>query len=374
LAEEFRSALVEADAGRYSGAVCAEIAEELARTEKACAAARVVFAARAAGCGEHRRRGFADAHDWMAQSTGSSAGAARAELATIGSVAAYPETRDALRAGEVSLVQAGEIASAPAACEAELLALARTSGSRAVQDAARKRRLEGIDRDELHARQHAAREVVHWRDRFGMVCFRGALPPEVGLPFVNRLDAETDRVSRDARRTGAAVTREQGAADAFCRLLHAKATGRARSADLVLVQDLDAYRRGHAHPGEVSHIVGGGPIPVSVARELSRDAFVKVVLHDGVQIHTVAHFGRHRPAELDTAPQLGAPPDFDGVTCAELGCDRRYGLQWDHRDPVANGGPTSVDNLQPLCLPHHWDKTTRDRDAGLLGAERVRGP
>jgi HNH endonuclease len=99
------------------------------------------------------------------------------------------------------------------------------------------------------------------------------------------------------------------------------------------------------------------------------------VLHDGVQILTVAHLGRYRPAELDTALQLGAPPDFDGVTCSELGCNRKYGLQWDHKDPVANRGPTSAENMQPLCYAHHAEKTERDRKAGLLaGNRKERGP
>ena len=98
----------------------------------------------------------------------------------------------------------------------------------------------------------------------------------------------------------------------------------------------------------------------------AKDGFLKVVLHDGVQIHTVKHFGRYRPAELETALMLGAPPGFDGVSCAELGCDRKLGLQWDHEDPVANDGPTSAENLQPLCGPHHREKTERDRAAGRL--------
>ena len=132
--------------------------------------------------------------------------------------------------------------------------------------------------------------------------------------------------------------------------------------------DERAYRRGHAHEGEVCHIIGGGPIPVSVAREIAKDAFLKVVLHDGVEIKQVAHLGRHRPAELETALGLGAPPDFAGVTCCEPGCERRYGLEWDHVDPVANQGPTSFENLAARCYPHHREKTKRDRAAGLLDA------
>jgi 5-methylcytosine-specific restriction endonuclease McrA len=41
-------------------------------------------------------------------------------------------------------------------------------------------------------------------------------------------------------------------------------------------------------------------------------------------------------------------------------------LEWDHVDPRANGGPTSFVNLEPLCWPHHQEKTERDRKAGLL--------
>lgn len=149
-------------------------------------------------------------------------------------------------------------------------------------------------------------------------------------------------------------------------LLEGRAAARNRGADLVLVCDLNAYRRGETRPGEVSQIVGGGPLPVSVVRQLAADAFLKAVLHDGKQIHTVAHFGRHIPAELRTALELGPLPTLDGSRCVEEACDRRYGLEWDHVDPVANGGPTSYANLKPRCWPHHQAKTERDREAGLL--------
>ena len=137
--------------------------------------------------------------------------------------------------------------------------------------------------------------------------------------------------------------------------------------------DLGAYRRGHAHPGEVCQAIGGGPLPVGRARELSRDAFIKAVLHDGVRVGTVKHFGRHISAELRTALELGGPPGFEGAMCAEPGCGRRYGLEWDHVDPLANGGATSYDNLAARCWPHHRDKTERDRAAGLLGTARGYG-
>jgi hypothetical protein len=88
----------------------------------------------------------------------------------------------------------------------------------------------------------------------------------------------------------------------------------------------------------------------------------------------VKHFGGHIPAELRTTLELGPVPEFDGVTCSQDGCDRRYGLQWHHGDPVANGGASELDNLEPECTPHHWDETERQRKAGLLGTRNNKGP
>ena len=365
LADDLRRALTEFEPSCFSGEDCADLAEVLLGAAKSCEVAATRAATRAVECGAHRDRGYADPVDWFARAAGSSAREARAAFATVAAVQQCPTTRAALIAGELSLAQAGEIASLPEH-EAELLALARRSTLGALRNAARTFRLAAVHPDELHATQRGAREFVHWKNDLGMTCFRGALPPEVGVPFVKRLDAETDRVWHAARRARREDTRAQCAADAFEHLVSDKGKGKSRSPDLVIVVDLRAYRRGHAHPGEVSHIVGGGPIPVRIARELAKDAFLKVVLQDGVQIHTVAHLGRYRQAELETALALGAPPDFDGVSCAELGCDRKFGLQWDHEDPVANLGPTSADNLQPLCGQHHREKTERDRKAGRL--------
>ena len=161
------------------------------------------------------------------------------------------------------------------------------------------------------------------------------------------------------------------AAQAFVRLIETGGKGKARQADLVIVCDLEAYRRGHALEGEACHISGGGPIPVSLAKELGRDAFLKAVLHSGPEIQTVAHFGRRTSAVLRTALTLGAPPRFEGIQCSVPGCDRQYYLEQDHIDPVDNGGLTAFDNLQPLCWVHHHVKTEQDRRAGRIrGRER----
>jgi hypothetical protein len=359
------------DPGTYSGSDCARWVTKFAQAEKALAAARVRAAARAAECNEHRKEGFADPSEWLSRHAGTTARDARDNLDTIKQLDALPETRDAVNAGKLSLSQAGEIARTEAEApgsESELLELAKLSGLSKVRDQARKKRTNASSPEDLHKRQRAARSVRHWRDDLGMIAGSFRLTPDVGVPFVNRLERDAQRLRRAAKQRGDAVEGfEAYAADAFGEMIQPAPTpakSKRREVDTVIVCDLRAYRRGHTHDGEQCHLVGGGPIPVWLAHEMSKDAFLKAVLHDGVNIHTVKHLGRHIPAELRTALELGPLPDLDGITCSEDGCDRRYSLEWDHIDPVANGGPTSYANLGPKCEPHHWDKTERDRRAG----------
>ena len=367
-ARELRSALSAFEPADYSGADCAVLAEELAATEKACAAGRLLAAARAVAAGAHKTRGYSEGAAWLAAKAGSTGHDARKDLALAGSLGTLPETKAALLAGEVSVAQAEEIArsdSAAPGAEGALLPLARSADLTKLREKAREHREAQSDPVALHARQLAAREFRHWRDGLGMVCFAGALTPEAGLPFLHRIEGATEDARREARKAGVTPdTFTRMAADALAALVAGAGAKPTRRAELVIVCDLYAFRRGHAHPGEAAHVIGGGRLPVEVVREASRDAFLKAVLHDGVAIHTVKHFGRHLSAELRTALELGPVPAFSGPECAD--CGSRFRLQYDHVDPLAHNGPTTYDNLQPRCFADHREKTERDRQAGLL--------
>jgi hypothetical protein len=380
--DAFAVALEELEPGCFSPPRCAELVERCSRLGHALDAARLRFAARAAEARAYDASGYADASDWLAATTGSTSVQARAELELARRLDDCPETAAALGTGAVSVAQALEVTRTAAevpGSELELLELAKRGSLSRVRDAARTIRAAAIRAEELYARQRAAREVRHWRDELGMVCGSFRLTPEIGVAFVNRLDRHAERCRKAARRDGRTERWEAHAADAFAALVAAdvcehpaesatKAKPRSGRADLVLVCDERAYRRGYADADETCHVVGGGPLPVSVARDLAGEAFVKLVLHDGVDILAVKHIGRRRSAELDTALRLGPPLAFEGLVCCEDGCDRRYHLELDHVDPVANGGGTTYENLQPRCWPHHRKKTERDRAAGRLGA------
>jgi len=383
VADEFVRAIERLDMDGLDGESCAGLVARLARIERLVRLAKTQAAMRATSGGVAGRDGAPDAASWLARESGETVGAASAAFDTLDALRSCPATAEAVAAGLLSLGQAKEIASAAsvnASCESELVELAKRAPLSTLRDQSRKRRHEVLDAVALHDQQVAARRFRWWRNDLGNVAYAGELPPEQGVPFVNRLDAETDRLWRAARRSGAVLeAREAYAADALAAMTNGqgRGRGRAQSADVVVVVDLNAWRRDHAEPGEVCHIIGGGGTPVPVAKELAADAFFKAVIHDGENILTLAHFGRKMKAELRSALGLGAPPHLDGLTCVDVGCGRKHGLQFDHVDPVANNGPTAYSNIQARCTPSHADKTERDRQAGLLGPKakpRARAP
>jgi hypothetical protein len=372
-AGSLREALAGFEPGVFSGSDCVRLAQELAATEKACAAARVLAGARAVETGAYREEGSKDGAAWLARTSGATGAQSRHVLDTAKRLEDCPETKAALLAGELSLAQAGEIVMAESetpGAEQTLLAAAKQSDLSQLRDQARAHRQAHTPVEDLHRRQQQARFFRQWRDRLGMVCFSGALPPETGLPFIRRVELATQRARRGIDRRG---RWEADAADALAALTAGGNTSkRSDRAELVIVCDLYAWRRGHTHPGEVCQLLDGGALPVELAKELAQDAFLSAALHDGVNIHTVKRFGRYQPAELRTALDLGPVPQFTGRQCAD--CGRRWGLQYDHVDPVAHQGPTSYANLAPRCWTCHSHKTEQDRKAGLLGAHAPRPP
>lgn len=381
VASELTARAAQFDASRCNGSEAREVLGRLSTVEKACAAARLRAATRVDECGAYRATNHRSAASMMAEATGTSAGAAAAALEAAEALADHEVLAEAFRRGELSPSQVQAVAPAATAnpgAAADLLRVARTGTLRQLRDTARKVRLDTVDPDALYLRQRRLREHRQWTDDDGMVCGRYRLTPDAGAVFRARIQHEVDRLYRGAP----AAARESSlayAADALLTLTDGSGSpageGRAgrrggrRTAkvEAVVVIDLPALLRGRVRAGERCHVLGVGPVPVGVVRSMMANAFIKGVVSDGVDIRKVRHFKRYRQTELRTALGLGPLPALNGVVCVADGCDRTLGLEWDHVDPVANRGPTSADNLVPLCAPHHREKTARDRAAGLLG-------
>ena len=133
-----------------------------------------------------------------------------------------------------------------------------------------------------------------------------------------------------------------------------------RNRDKVIFRiDWTAARRGHTRAPtspdddeETCDIVGIGPVPVSVVREiLEHDPFIAVVLTEGTDIRAVTHLGRSATALMRTALEWAQHG------CSVLGCPNTARLQIDHRDDWATTKHTRLEKLDWLCPTHHQQKT-----------------
>lgn len=133
---------------------------------------------------------------------------------------------------------------------------------------------------------------------------------------------------------------------------------RRRRVDMLIRVDFAALRAGYVGKGEICEVAGVGPVSVAEAKAYLGEAALKFILTEGTDIKAVAHLGRHLPSPLRSALL------WRYRSCASPDCDRDLGLQVDHDWPYAKGGPTSIENLRPLCHQCHAEKTRRDYPNG----------
>ena len=110
--------------------------------------------------------------------------------------------------------------------------------------------------------------------------------------------------------------------------------------------------RGHTVTGEQCEIPGIGPIPVTLARQLSEDAILKVLLTKGVDVVAVAHGGYTIPAHLRTALDDPRPRSASSPAATSAGTSER-----DHRNTFGRTRVTKLEDLAHLCRWHHYQKT-----------------
>jgi hypothetical protein len=298
-----------------------------------------------------------------------------------------PATEAAFRAGLLSEVQARNIADAASVApeaEAQLLVAAEKLSLRGLQEECRRVEAAAIDDDERYRRVHRRRHSRTWVDRDGFGRASLWLTPDRLAAVDAEVDRRTDDLVDDAIRGGWFESVEAHRLDAFLDLLCPDSPAPARPPTTVhVVVDYDALLRGHAVSGEQCEIPGIGPIPVTLARQMADDCYLKVILTKGVDVIGVAHGGRTIPAHLRSAVEVRDP------TCIVPRCNVRRGLEIDHRDTFGRTQVTKLDDLAHLCRWHHHQKTflgytyrrlpdgtwqwipPRDRDIDLSGLRRA---
>ena len=334
------------------GRDAAALVELAARGERICASIKSLAARRVDETKVWRDDGHRSAGHWLAEKSGETIGAATRALDTVRALDDLPETDAAFRAGDLSATQASEIASvasADPAAERELLDSARETSVKGLRDRCRQARASAEADDAAWARRlHVTRRAHQWTGPDGAYELSARLSPDAGARFDSAWQAHTDRIFRDARQAGRREPRAAYMADALVALA---TEGPCKPVELRVVADSSALARGHVDPGERCEITGVGPVPVTTARALLDDAVVSVLVKDGDDITAVSKPTRVIPAKLRRALEARYP------VCGVQGCANDRFLQIDHVVPIAEGGPTSIDNTWRICTFHHDQKT-----------------
>ncbi len=382
-----------------SGRDAVRFLEELGLISRLTDGMTAKVAKRIADTNAHVAHGDRSAAEFCARVVGVGTGEAKRAIDNAGRLVGLAETDAAVREGRLSAREA-EMISAVAvldpSVETELLAAAG-DGLRPLQDACVKARARTEDQNARSERQHANRSLKMWNNTDGMVEGHFRLTPEVGGPLKSAIEEHTKQVFRVKWREGVRDSNDAYAADALAALVlgepdaaqadaaqadaaqadgvqaraeqagaeqagaeqsgvakKARAAGSKRAGGYTthVVIDWEVLARGFALPGETCEIPGVGPVNAQWVREVLGEAFVTAIVKHGKDISTVAHLGRHIPAELRTAMVVS------GRECSIEGCSCREYLELDHCEVGhAQGGPTARWNLAWLCSVHHERKT-----------------
>jgi hypothetical protein len=366
------------DPEAMSGEHAKELVGWFSRVEHLAAAGKTLCAGRVAATGIFAAGGQRSAATWLAAETGDSVGGAIQLIEAAKQLKALPVLEEAFRAGGLSPSQmstAAGAASADPSKEAELLDQARKGSMRDLRRHADRIRAAARSEEDAKARYErirSGRSLRWWTDFDGFFRLDARLTPDIGARLVAEIEPEAKRVFREARCEGRRESFAAYVADALVNLVagvegagesaEARSSGagspsragppaprgRRTSHSVILRVDLAALRRGDLEGGEICETPGVGPVPLATARQLMGDAFLKLVITDGVDVQHVSHIGRHVSAFTETALQERDP------VCVVPGCDAASFFERDHwKETFADGGPTDLPNLCRICSRHH---------------------
>ncbi len=258
-----------------------------------------------------RDSGERSAAHFLAHTTGVTVTKAEETLSTARRLEELPATADAFRSGSLSETQTAEVAAAAAqspASERRLLDTAGRSTLKQLRDECRRVRLAATDQRATYERIKAERHLVTWTDTEGAYCGRFRTTPDAGARIAAGLDAEIERVFRAARTEERHEPRATYAIDALETLVggtgahHSRVS---RNVEIGVLIDYGALLRGHSLEGETCEIAGLGPVPVAAVESWRNDAYLRLIVTDGVDVKAITRRTRYVDAYQQAARERG---------------------------------------------------------------------
>ncbi|MEO6629352.1 MAG: DUF222 domain-containing protein, partial [Aquihabitans sp.] len=187
------------------------------------------------------------------------------------------------------------------------------------------------DQTVIRDRQQQARSVSWRTEPDGMVVLTARLTPETAGAVCAAIDTVVARTTAPA---GASLVHQR--ADAFAAVVTDGGGGSLATEIVVHVR------------ADGNALADGTPLSDHSVTALLPDAFVSLLLHDNQRLPIDASPRRRFP----TRRQRRVLDQIDRE-CNHPGCHATVFLQYDHVQPYARGGSTTIANLQRLCGPHN---------------------
>jgi hypothetical protein len=305
-------------------------------------------------CRVWARDGYGSMAEWLAARSGTSVGQARGVVETAARLDDCPLTKAALREARISTDQAREVTRATVvdpSAERRLLESAEVDGMPGLRNKARQVQAAAMTEAELVAREqriHETRYHRRWTDTDGAACGQYRTTPAAAAGLWAQLDAERDRIFKQARAEDRHDSFQAYEVDALCALADRDARShRGKRLTAILHADVSPLLHGTTEPGDICEIAGVGPVSVTAAKELLGEALLKVVLSDGVDVRAVVHPNRTVAATIRTALM------WKHRECCVVGCHEVHGLQTHHVIDYVESKHTRLDELTLPCARHH---------------------
>ncbi|MDQ1433591.1 MAG: hypothetical protein QOF59_407, partial [Actinomycetota bacterium] len=313
--------------------------------ERLGANAKTLLAARVEAAGSWRAAGARSPAAHLAQLGGTATNVAQRALENSKELSGLAAVADALREGVLSSAQVEEIvpaAGADPSAQDRLLASAGTNLGELRAECLRTKAAADPDPDATHLRIHKSRCARTFTDAEGAWNLIARGTADAGSRFESALEPILDALFERGRVAGEREPREAYAFDALLTLADRDSPTTDTATEPVTVSrsrpkiryfgllhlPFEALVRGAVAGEETCEIVGIGPVPVRIARELLGESILKLVITKGVDVANVTHLGRG-PTAAQRIALLWSKPK-----CANIECSSMF-VQIDHREPWA---------------------------------------
>ncbi len=207
---------------------------------------------------------------------------------------------------------------------------------------------------EARRRAEAGRNVRRWSNDNGTATFCAVLPELVAERMYLRLTAMAAALGDDPRPMDARR------ADLLADLVLGAASTVPSGVEVSVIIDAAALL---GLADGVAEVPGMGPLPAEVVRALAADSRWRAWIRDATGAITATGSRTYQPTEAVARAVRAREPH-----CRMPGCRRpAAACDLDHAVPWSCDGPTTVQNLGPLCRRHHllkthagWDLDGRD--------------